>query len=93
MAGKSAPGAANKAEMIRSLFENSSDLMHVVGAGGLLKLVNPAWTHLLGWREDEVVGKPAIDFNHPDDNVGLRERFQKLRVGAATTRYSVYGMN
>ena len=84
MAGTSAPGAANKAEMIRSLFENSSDLMHVVGAGGLLKLVNPAWTHLLGWREDEVVGKPAIDFNHPDDNVGLRERFQKLKVGAAT---------
>ena len=40
MAGKSASGAANKAEMIRWLFENSRDLMHVVGADGRFKLVN-----------------------------------------------------
>ena len=43
MAGKSASGAADKAEMIRWLFENSRDLMHVVGADGRFKLVNGAW--------------------------------------------------
>ena len=48
MAGKSASGAAHKAEMIRWLFENSGDLMHVVREGGLFTLVNPAWQKLTG---------------------------------------------
>ncbi|WP_293365758.1 PAS domain-containing protein [Phenylobacterium sp.] len=86
MAGKSASGAAEKAEMIQSLFENSSDLMHVVSDRGLHKLINPAWKTILGWDEAEIIGRPAIEFNHPEDRDGVVERFRAMAPGATFER-------
>jgi PAS domain S-box-containing protein len=82
MAGKSAASAATKAEMIRSLFENSRDLMHVTGPDGRVKLINPAWTRLLGWREGDLVGLLAVDLFHPEDAVSVRQRIATMPVGA-----------
>ena len=87
MAGKSASGAADKSEMIRALFENSRDLMHVVGPTGVHKLVNPAWTTLLGWDPAEVVGRPAIEFTHPDDREGVIARLTALPANGVTARH------
>jgi PAS domain S-box-containing protein len=87
MAGKSASSAAHKAEMIRALFENSRDLMHVVGPTGVHKLVNPAWTTLLGWDCAEVVGQPAIDFTHPEDREGVVARMLALPANGVTERH------
>ncbi len=86
MVKKSASSAAEKDEMIRVLFENSRDLMHVVSPVGFHKLINPAWTRLLGWTEDEVVGKRALDFTHPEDRVGVVERLMALPDGGVTER-------
>jgi PAS domain S-box-containing protein len=84
MAGKSASGAANKADMIRWLFENSRDLMQVIGADGRFKLVNGAWKPLLGWDEHELVGERALDFFHPDDIAGVRDGIRALAPGEVT---------
>ena len=81
MAGKSASSAANKADMIRWLFENSRDLMHVTGADGRVKLVNDAWTRLLGWREEDLLGQTAADLFHEEDAVGVRHRIATMPVG------------
>jgi PAS domain S-box-containing protein len=86
MAGKSASGAADKAEMIRALFENSRDLMHVVGPDGRHKLINPAWTTLLGWDPTDVIGRPAIDFTHPDDRTGVIDRLTSLPPNSVIER-------
>ncbi|MDB5463088.1 MAG: sensory box histidine kinase/response regulator, partial [Phenylobacterium sp.] len=81
MARKSASGAANKAEMIRWLFENNSDLMQVIGADGRVKLVNAAWKPQTGWEEREVVGERALDFLHPDDIEVVRDGIRALAPG------------
>jgi PAS domain S-box-containing protein len=81
MAGKSASGAANKAEMIRWLFENSHDLMQVIGADGQFKLVNGAWKPLTGWEEHELVGERALDFFHPEDIAVVRDGIRALPAG------------
>ncbi len=81
MAGKSASSAADKAEMIRWLFENSRDLMQVIGADGRFKLVNAAWKPLTGWEERDVVGQPALDFFHPDDIALVRLRIREMSPG------------
>jgi PAS domain S-box-containing protein len=86
MAKKSASSAAEKDEMIRVLFENSRDLMHVVSPVGFHKLINPAWTRLLGWTEEEVVGQRAIDFTHPEERAGVVERLMALPDGGVTER-------
>jgi len=34
---------------------------------GEILTVNPAWTEVLGWREDELIGSSLLDLIHPDD--------------------------
>jgi PAS domain S-box-containing protein len=88
MARKSASRAADKAGMIRALFENSGDLMHVVSSDGRLKLINPAWKTVLGWDEADVIGQEALGFSHPDDDrEGVQERFRAMAAGGVSERY------
>ena len=48
-------------------WKRSRDLQAIVGADGTIVAVNEAWTTLLGWHPDEVVGRNHLDFSHPDD--------------------------
>lgn len=49
-------------------WNNARDLLLVVGNDGVLRAVNPAWTALLGWTTDELVGRSYLDFIHPEDH-------------------------
>ena len=79
MARKSAASAADRDEMIRWLFENSRDLMHVIGADGCFKLTNAAWKQLTGWEERDLVGARALDFFHEADIELVRVRVRECR--------------
>ena len=48
-------------------FEHSLDLYCVVSGEGRFLELNPRWSHVLGWPKAEMVGKPFLDFVHPDD--------------------------
>ncbi|HEY8615733.1 PAS domain S-box protein [Phenylobacterium sp.] len=74
-------GAACKDEMIRWLFENSGDLMHVAGPGGVLKLVNPAWVRVSGWPEAELIGRSIRELIHPDDLPSVQQRVREMAEG------------
>jgi len=74
MAGKTAQSGPDKADLIRLLFENSGDMMILVGPDRRVALVNPAWERTTGWRETETVGRSAADLYHPDDVPALRAR-------------------
>ena len=49
------------------LWQLSSDIMLVARFDGVITAVNPAWTAVLGWAEDELVGRSMFDLIHPDD--------------------------
>jgi len=49
------------------LWRNSQDLIAVVDQDGVFRAANPAWMRILGWTEEEVVGRHHLEFNHPDD--------------------------
>ncbi|MCW2992406.1 MAG: domain S-box protein, partial [Solirubrobacterales bacterium] len=49
------------------LLSLSPDLLGAVGSDGLLTLVNPAWTALLGRSDAELLGKPFLGLVHPED--------------------------
>ncbi|WP_376093579.1 MHYT domain-containing protein [Roseomonas sp. CCTCC AB2023176] len=65
------------------LWRLSSDIMLVADPDGLVAAVNPAWTSVLGWGEDDVVGRVVLDFFHPDDIGMARSRLAALRGGAS----------
>ncbi len=48
------------------------ELFCVLSQGGEFIRVNPAWTRVLGWREDELLGRRAFEFVHPDDLASTR---------------------
>jgi PAS domain S-box-containing protein len=50
----------------------SRDLMIVCDVATRAIAVNPAWTRLLGWTENDLLGKRAIELVHPEDKDTLR---------------------
>jgi PAS domain S-box-containing protein len=50
-----------------AFFERNHDLLALVGFDGTFRSVNPAWTRILGYRPDELVGTPFLRLVHPDD--------------------------
>jgi PAS domain S-box-containing protein len=49
-------------------WRNSQDLLLVCDAEGNFRAVNPAWTRLLGWHQDELMGRSYLELVHPDDH-------------------------
>lgn len=56
----------------------TEDLMCIANDKGYFIKVNPAWTNLLGWTTEELVGRPYTDFVHPDDLVDTLECAESL---------------
>ncbi|MGO4526009.1 PAS domain-containing protein [Microvirga sp. 2MCAF35] len=49
------------------VWRNSRDLLVIVGADGIFRAVNPAWTTILGHQPDAVVGHSFLEFIWPED--------------------------
>lgn len=61
----------------------STDVMMVAGLDGTLNSVNPAWTHLLGWHETELIGANITDFVVPEERAALQAELDALSRGTA----------
>lgn len=61
------PAAQGGAEFYKLLLDNVLDPIHVVDEQGIIRYVTPAMQRLLGWTADELVGRYAGEFLHPDD--------------------------
>lgn len=48
-------------------FNLSPDMLSIVGYDGHFKKVNPSFFRVLGFTEEELLGRSYIDFVHPDD--------------------------
>ncbi|WP_449410447.1 PAS domain S-box protein [Methylobacterium komagatae] len=70
-----------------ALWQLSRDLMLRCTFEGLVTAVNPAWTEMLGWREDELIGRPLFDLVHPDDLDSTLEAASELSRGQSHARF------
>lgn len=59
-------------------FKLAPDLLCVVDSGGYFKMVNNAWTAMLGWSTKELTSIPITKLIHPDDVESTREIQQRL---------------
>ncbi|HEV8304407.1 MAG TPA: PAS domain S-box protein [Gemmatimonadales bacterium] len=54
-------------EHYRSLIENASDIVTIVGDDGILRYTSPSVQRLLGYGASELLGRSAFELIHPDD--------------------------
>ncbi|MCH7853129.1 MAG: sigma 54-interacting transcriptional regulator [Proteobacteria bacterium] len=60
----------------RQLYQSTPAMLHTLDAEGLVVTVTDHWLHKLGYKREEVVGKPIIDFYSEAD----RKRFAAGRL-------------
>ena len=66
-----------EAEAAQWFFASSDDIF-VVLRDSVIDRVNPTWTKLTGWTEDEVTGRRLVDFAHPDEKDLIAETVRSL---------------
>ena len=85
-----APSPFGEADAARWFFENANDLFAVISPQGRFVSVNPAWTTLTGWTQDELIGRQCADFVHPDSHAELIDTGRRIRdQGSAINRLRV----
>jgi len=74
-------------EYFRSLIENTSDIIVVVDAEGILRYVGPSVERNSGHKPEELIGKTIFEFAHPDD---IRTSTQDLAYAASKPGVAQY---
>jgi len=54
-------------DRFRSFFELTADLMVIADINGYFKDVNSSWTNILGYAKEDLIGKPYLEYIHPQD--------------------------
>lgn len=82
---KEALAALAKSERdFRLLAENSSDMISRHDPTGVYLYASPACMRLLGYRPDELAGRSAYEFIHPDDIESINDSFKSIATFPAT---------
>ncbi len=64
-------------ERFRALTQNSSDIITLLEPDGTIRYESPAVERLLGYRPEELVGKNAFEYIHPEDVERVLSAFVK----------------
>ncbi len=68
-------------EHFRSLIENASDLIAIIGADGVFRYQSPSSERIVGYKPEDLVGRHVLDFMHPDDAAHTLQLFTSLLQG------------
>ncbi len=63
----------------RSLVQNGSDMIKILDDKGIFTFSSPSVETVLGYSKEDIVGKSAFDFIHPDDLKNIIDQFQVIR--------------
>jgi PAS domain S-box-containing protein len=69
------------------LWRLSRDPFLISDAEGRWIRASPAWTEILGWTQDELLGRTSEWMEHPDDRQRTRNEIVDLAGGATTLRF------
>ena len=67
----------------RSLVENSSDVIMVVGVGGEIVFHTPSTDRTLGYADRTLIGRKLTAILHPDDAAGAQEFLRDAALGGS----------
>ncbi|CAM3732415.1 Bacteriophytochrome [Flavobacterium saliperosum S13] len=62
----------------KALVQEGADMTAVVDQEGVYHYISPNYPDIVGYSEEDLLGKNAFDFIHPDDVVQIKEEFVRL---------------
>lgn len=65
-------------EYFQSLIENAQDLISVLDHQGIVRFSSPSIERILGYSQQEMVGRDAFEYIHENDVERIREIFEKI---------------
>ena len=71
-------GASREERWFHSLVQNSSDIVAILEDDGTLRYVSPAVERVLGHRPEDLGGKSAFDYVHPENIEFVSSLFGKV---------------
>jgi two-component system cell cycle sensor histidine kinase/response regulator CckA len=77
-------------EHFRSLIENASDVISVLTLNGSFYYVSPSMRRALGYKPEELIGRNAFDFVHPDDVAYMKDYLQRVLLFPGQAQTAVY---
>jgi rsbT co-antagonist protein RsbR len=81
------PGGESKASRFEAFFHACPDLLAIAGPHGHLEQVNEAWTALLGWSEEELVGTSLTELAAEEGRAAIAAAFAGLRAPGTTASW------
>lgn len=65
----------------------SRDMFGVADSNGIWININPAWSEILGWSPEEIIGRTSEWMEHPDDREKTRAEVGRLAAGNTTFEF------
>jgi PAS domain S-box-containing protein len=81
------PSSTAQGHDFETFFHVSLDLLVIRDCAYRIVKVNPAWERVLGWRMDELEGRPMLDFIHPDDAAASRGQMVRVQTEKDVKRF------
>jgi PAS domain S-box-containing protein len=69
---------------LREFLDLSIDMLCIAGIDGYFKHLNPAWERTLGYKKEELLSRPYVDFVHPEDREAAIAEANSLAAGRDT---------
>ncbi len=73
-----AHSADSRADDLATFFDVALDMLCVRDSHLRFVRVNPSWTRVLGWTEDELIGTQMLSLIHPDDRPATQGRMEVI---------------
>ncbi|MBP1747944.1 MAG: domain S-box [Deltaproteobacteria bacterium] len=69
------------------ILNHSFDLICIAGFDGYLKYINPAWEKALGYSTEELLSRPFMDLEYPEDHSRNVQQREQLASGQPAAEY------
>ncbi len=71
----------------KKFFDMSLDLCCIAGTDAYFKMINPAFSEVLGYTFEELLSRPFLDYVHEDDQPRTLREVSRLAEGARTIQF------
>jgi PAS domain S-box-containing protein len=74
-------------EQLEHFFALSLDMLCIAGFDGYFEWLSPSWEKALGFTREELLGRPYLDFVHPEDREAAFAEAQRIAKGGQTVSF------